>query len=439
MISRRQFLIASAATMAIPPIAFSQPTPTIIQAESMKTQLMPDGPITSMWGYNGSTPGPTIRARQGSRVSVNFKNAIPQNSAIHWHGIHLDNAMDGVPELTQKAVSQGSNFLYDFAVPDAGTYWYHSHSRSWEQVARGLYGALIVGEPTAIDVDHDIVVFIDDWRLDRSGSLDDNFDSRHDHSHGGRLGNFAQALFKNMSGRLYVGERVRLRLINTATDRIFPLVIDGIQGKIVAYDGMPLAQPEQVDQLVLGPGQRIDIIADLTGNDLRCSMVTRDGLLQLGNVPVAKQKNLAQRGAIVALPTNRLETPAMDQAVKLNLVMEGGAMSRRVSGMVSGQFWTFNGRPTSDQKPLHSFQTGQTGIITLINDTRFPHTIHIHGHHFQEITDNTLDVARDTALLDAGETRHIACVFNNPGKWLLHCHMLSHQASGMKTWIEVKV
>ncbi len=130
-----------------------------------------------MLGFNGSTPGPEIRVRQGGRISVAFENGIDQGSAIHWHGIHLDNAMDGVPGLTQAAVEPGETFDYAFVVPHAGTDWYHAHHRSWEQVAKGLYGPLIVEERNPPRIDRDITVVLDDWRLSRTGEMRGGFDN----------------------------------------------------------------------------------------------------------------------------------------------------------------------------------------------------------------------------------------------------------------------
>ena len=111
-----------------------------LRAEPVAVRLLPDeeghGP-TAMLGFNGRTPGHAIRVRAGGRVSVAFENGIDRPSAVHWHGIHIDNAMDGVPGLTQDAVAPGATFEYDFAAPHPGTYWYHAHHRSWEQVAKG--------------------------------------------------------------------------------------------------------------------------------------------------------------------------------------------------------------------------------------------------------------------------------------------------------------
>ncbi len=440
MITRRQFLVSSAAClcMPLPSLAFADEAMRL-RAEPVKLALFPDQGQTSLWGFNGSTPGPTIRARKGGRVKARLENALKQSSAVHWHGIRIDNKMDGVPGLTQSAVAPGSDFLYDFMVPDAGTYWYHSHDRSWEQVARGLYGALIVEEENPPLVDHDIIVFVDDWRLNRDGSQAGDFENRHDQAHAGRLGNFAKAIFQGVTSPIKLNQRVRLRFINAATDRIFPLQISGVDGKVVAYDGMPLEKPERLDNLILAPAQRADIIADITGEKIEVGFLMRNGVFKLGSLPVQNLANPPIKTEMILPMSNRYQAPDLEQATQLTLNMQGGAMSRhmRMGSMMNGNFWAFNGVSGMTDKPWHQFKAGQSAVIELVNDTRFPHAIHLHGHHFQAITPEGISPLRDTILVDVGQTTKIACVFDNPGKWLLHCHMLAHQAAGMKTWIEV--
>src|SRR3546814_1309629 len=114
-------------------------------------------PETEVWGYNGTTPGPEIRLRRGDRLRVLVENRLDEETTVHWHGIRLPNAMDGVPHLTQKPIGPGETFAYAFDLPDDGTYWYHPHQRSFEQVGRGLYGALIVEEREPIRVDREVV------------------------------------------------------------------------------------------------------------------------------------------------------------------------------------------------------------------------------------------------------------------------------------------
>ena len=190
--------------------------------------------------------------------------------------------MDGVPELTQAAVPSGGSFLYDFVASDAGTYWYHSHNRTWEQLARGLYGALIVEDADGgPEVDRDELLLIDDWRLTPEPQIDQRFGAMGDRSHGGRLGNWVT--INGASGwrrEVRPNERLRLRLTNAANARILVLELHGLEGWVVALDGQPLAAPERVGRLLLAPGQRADLIVDATageGSDALLVSLERDG------------------------------------------------------------------------------------------------------------------------------------------------------------------
>lgn len=430
-IKRRTFLSFATAAGAMPKLAIA--APNVLRAEPVSLQVLPDGQnATSLWGFNGSSPGPELRVRQGDTLAIRFDNATEQPSSVHWHGIRLPNAMDGVPGLTQQLVQPGQAFDYAFKVPDAGTYWYHSHHKSWEQVARGLYGPLIVEETDPPKVDADITVVLDDWRLNDDGTIMGEFGNRHDFSHAGRLGNYAMILPSQDTVRL--GDRVRLRLINTATARIFPLRVAGLKGKVVALDGMPLAEPRDLSDFQLAPAQRVDIIGDVTAQ-LDFLFVSRGELIDMGSLSIEGDNPAPMSSEITALPAPSVPQPKQSPDQTLSLRMEGGAMGGRHDG---GDVWAFNGSSGQQASPFAKFRKDETAVIDLINDTNFPHGIHLHGHHFYELnSDGSLGDLRDTSLIGRGDSRKIAVVFDNPGKWLLHCHMLGHQASGMKTWIEV--
>ncbi|MDE0334442.1 MAG: multicopper oxidase domain-containing protein, partial [Defluviicoccus sp.] len=297
--NRRQFLASSAACALLP--ATARARAMRLRAEPVSVRLLPDeeglGP-TAMLGFNGRTPGPELRVVEGGRVSVAFENGIERPSAVHWHGIHIDNAMDGVPGLTQDAVPPGATFEYDFAAPYPGTYWYHAHHRSWEQVAQGLYGPLIVEERDPPKVDRDITVVLDDWRLTPDGALHPSFGNRHDFSHAGRLGNYGRAFFS--AGTVRKGDRVRLRLINAATARTFRVRIGGGAGKIVAQDGMPLAAPEPIGEPVLAPAQRTDIVLDVAG-PVSFHLLPRGEPYPLGTVAVDGVNPAPGRGPVEPL------------------------------------------------------------------------------------------------------------------------------------------
>lgn len=188
---RRDFLITASMAVMAPRIGWSLPQTGLI-AQPVTAQILPDGTLsTPMPGFNGSTPGPELRVRQGDFPDVRFMNRIDQGLAVHWHGLRSDNAMDSVPGLTQDVVASGAGFACRLRAPDAGIFWYHAHNRSSGQVAKGLYGPLIIEEETPPDADHDLTVMIGDWRMTKAGTLADGFDDMHAQAHQGRLGNFA--------------------------------------------------------------------------------------------------------------------------------------------------------------------------------------------------------------------------------------------------------
>ena len=433
-VSRRTFLASTAASALLPSqlLAKSQR----LTAEPVLTQILAGefsdyGPTPSL-GFNGGTPGPLLKVRQGEELAVSFENRTSEASSIHWHGIRIANEMDGVPGLTQEAVQDGEDFEYRFVAPDAGTFWYHSHSRSWEQVAKGLYGPLIVEELSPPDVDADIIVMIDDWRLDENGEFIDDFDSMFHFAHAGRLGNYAKAVVSQSSVRL--GDRVRLRLINTANARVFPINIAGIEGKLVALDGMPLGQVEEVGTVTLAPAQRADIIADVV-DSIEFSFWTGQDNYTLGAITIDGSNPSKRTSAISTLHSNGIAAPKGEADRRDILRMQGGAMGGHHPGE---DIWSFNAVSDLPDEPWLKIGQGTAVQMSLVNDTSFPHGIHLHGHHFFEIDDDgSLGPLRDTSLVNARESRNILCVFDNPGKWLLHCHMLGHSATGMMTWVEV--
>ncbi len=433
-LSRRAFLSSSAAATLLPSVGLT--SPQSLRAAPVVTQILAgefaEYGATPTLGYNGTTPGPLIKVRQGQELAVTFENRTGAPSSVHWHGIRIANGMDGVPGLTQAHVEDGDDFDYRFVAPDAGTFWYHSHSRSWEQVARGLYGPLIVEEAMPPDVDADIVVIVDDWRLSETAEFIDDFGAMFHSAHAGRMGNYAKVIPSQPSVRL--GDRVRLRLINTANARIFPIDIAGVEGKLVALDGMPLPEVQDFGTITLAPAQRADIIADVT-EAISFGFWTGQDTYPLGEIRLEGANPMPRDTAIAPLPSNGLVEPSLVPDRRETLKMQGGAMGGAHPGE---DIWSFNGLSDLPEAPWLKLAPGTTVQITLVNDTSFPHGIHLHGQHFHELDpDGNIGPLRDTTLINRQETRDILCVFDNPGKWLLHCHMLEHAATGMRTWIEV--
>ena len=437
--------------------------PLVLTAREGRAQLLEDGgPDTAIWGYDGIVPGPPIRVRQGDRVTVRLRNEVPQGTTIHWHGIRIDNAMDGVAGLTQDAVAPGDSFDYSFVVPDAGTYWYHPHNRSWEQLARGLYGALIVEERAPPDVDQDLLVVADDWRLDDSGRIDEaSFGAMRDWSHAGRLGNVL-----TLNGQPFAdlpvrsGERLRLRLCNTANARVLQFRFEDIAPVVVALDGQPVP-PQALDdgRVTLAPAQRADLMIDMTGSPGSRAAITEvsgDGRLVAGHFVYHGAETVpARRGEIPPLPANPLDGDLdLADARRVELLMAGGAMGGMAGAMHDGEYkpirdlvkdgmvWAFNGVAGRTDRPFFAARPGETVVVRMVNDSRWPHAMHVHGHHVKELAraggnSTASGDWRDSVLLDRDETVTVGFKADNPGKWMLHCHMLEHQAAGMATWFRV--
>lgn len=456
-LTRRGFIAGSMAALSVQPTWAA--TPEALTARKTRVQLAPEGyPQTEVWSYGGTLPGRTIRVKQGERVTRRLVNELDVPTSIHWHGIRIDNAMDGVAGLTQEAVPPGQSFDYDFLAPDAGTYWYHAHTNSMEQVARGLSGPLIVEEAEAPDVDADEVLMLDDWLIDPdSGQFFDDFNQPMTLSHGGRMGNL---IGTNGQYQLELpvksGARLRLRLINAANARIFVLRLQGLTGWTAALDGMPLVTPEPVmDEIVLAPAQRVDLIVDVTAPEGETAALLRfdDDDQWRGQVafPVSGTRSRIERDRPAALPSNpNTVQPDLTGARSLDMLMEGGAMGRldtasyngRDMGfrelMGLGQFWSLAGQVGMSDTPFAALKQGEVVRIKIDNRTVFPHAMHLHGMHFREVVaGENLGPLRDTILSIPGETTDIVFVADNPGKWLLHCHMLGHAAAGMTTWIDV--
>lgn len=414
-----------------------------------------DGGLSDLWLYNDRLPGPEIRVKRGERVRVRFVNALEEPTSVHWHGIRIDNAMDGVAGLTQPPVAPGGSFDYDFVVPDAGTFWYHAHNMSWNQVPRGLAGPLIVEEDEPLfDAVTDITLMLTDWRLDDNGILETaSLGAMHDFAHAGRLGNWLTVNGASLPDiPLKKGHWHRLRLVNASTARILDISPERFGAKLIALDGQMLEAPRPVEGTVqLAPAQRMDLVLrpEETGT-IPFEMMTGQPFT-FANFQVSEA--VATSDTLRLPPPNQLPAPDLTAAWELPLVMAGGAMGGMQSMMHNGMemdmrqmmseglFWAFNGIGGMEDEPMFKASPGDTIVLESRNDTAFPHAIHLHGHHFREIERNGRNLEfqdwRDTFISAPRESVKIAFVADNPGKWLIHCHMLGHAASGMMTWFEV--
>lgn len=470
---RRDFLattvgaLVGASTLRGPVLAAGQPVS--IAARPTTAELVgADLPQTQVWAYNQSVPGPVIRARQGDELLVSFENGLAEPSTIHWHGLRVPVEQDGVPFFSQEPVAPGGRHLYTLPLEDAGTFWYHPHVNSSEQLGRGLSGVFIVEEPPEIaarlGVDREIVWAIDDWRLDEAAQIAP-FGNRHDASHGGRFGNVVTVNGRQDLGEpVRAGERVRLRLVNLANAQFFYLRFQPLDPWLVALDGHPVEPVRLGDGGVwLGSGQRADLVVDIDlapgayAEVLDLAYGVDEARAIMGwNVLDTEPMRQGAQPAPSALPANPVPKPDWENAEKHSLVFEGGAMGGMTQAKMdgrtldmralveAGRFWAINGSVPAEihsTPPLLNLALGKSHIITLENRTRWVHPIHLHGHSFfvsdPRLPDGSPSVLRDTVLMAPNEVTQIAFVADNPGRWMLHCHVLEHQGSGMMGTIQV--
>jgi FtsP/CotA-like multicopper oxidase with cupredoxin domain len=180
-----------------------------------------DGRPLDVWAYDGRVPGPMLRVRLGETVRATFTNRLPQATTIHWHGVRVPNAMDGVPAVTQAPVQPGETFVYEFTPKDAGTFWFHPHVRSSEQIERGLFGVLIVDDERPPPYSRDVLWVLDDWLLAAEGGIFPEFNTRHDLAHDGRWGNVVTVNGHVREELRSTPRADRLRLLNVANGRVF--------------------------------------------------------------------------------------------------------------------------------------------------------------------------------------------------------------------------
>lgn len=202
------------------------------------------GTIIKAMTYNGIVPGPFIRVTEGDKIRINVKNVMSQSTAVHFHGLHMPNKMDGVPFITQEPIKPGGTFTYEFVAKPAGTHMYHSHHNAAEQVTKGLLAACIVDpkdtskEP---QVDQEYLMVLNDTGI----GLTIN----------GKSFPATQPLTAK------VGQKIRIRYMNEGL-LIHPMHLHGMYQTVIAKDGAMLPAPYLADTLTVGPGERFDVIVD---------------------------------------------------------------------------------------------------------------------------------------------------------------------------------
>ncbi len=423
------------------------------------------------WSYNRDVPGPEIRLTEGDTLRVKAQNRLPEETTIHWHGLPIVNAMDGVPNVTQPPIKSGEEFAYEFLVPTSGSYMYHSHVGL--QLDRGLYGPLIV-EPKKEDLSYDreYTLMLDDWldgvsgtpaealeRLESSGGMMGGGMEGMGGMDGGMMGGGTRERrvpggipypFYLIDGRaaddprtfsVRRGEKIRLRIMNPAADTIFHVAVAGHRLTVTHADGLPV-EPVEVDAVRLGMGERYDVLLEADNPGVWQVAAAPEGKEGLGRALLHYEGSRESSPPPAAHRPREIEGRTLaygDLRTASRESFPSGILSGwpdrthelSLSGGMPNYAWSINGQRYPDAEPL---EIGEREWVRfkMTNHSMMPHPMHLHGHFFQVQNGSGRGPYKDTVLVEP----HMGQVTfdflaDNPGDWFFHCHNLYHMESGM--------
>lgn len=378
-----------------------------------ETFRLAGGKAVDGFTLNGSSPGPVIRAVEGQLVQVRLRNeSVPGGVTLHWHGLPVPNAEDGVAGVTQDEVALGGEFVYRFVAGRAGTFWYHSHQVSHDQVQRGMLGALVITPRAGLGDVADALLLT--------------------HVYGGV--STINGVPGNVPAAAAPGARVRVRMINTDNGPT-AVWVSGAPYRVVAVDGTDLTGPTPVtDAAVLvtaGGRDDIEIVLPADGSAVRVE--TGAGALVLGSGPghavprPARLLDLLGYGTAAPLPFDPATAERhFDYLIGRRLGFHDG---------LPGLWWTINGH-LFPEVPMFVVAEGDLVVMRVGNDSGEVHPVHLHGHRAVVLSRNGVRATGspwwvDSLNVENGEVYEIAFVADNPGIWMDHCHNLPHAQQGL--------
>jgi FtsP/CotA-like multicopper oxidase with cupredoxin domain len=385
-----------------------------LTAEHARVRLVSGHEVDALM-FNGTIPGPELRVHEGDLVQVTLRNKdVDEGVTIHWHGVDVPNAEDGVAGVTQDAVLPGESFTYRFRASQRGTFWYHTHQTSAKQVRRGLYGAIVMEPRTEVrGVDLTLI----SHTFDNTVALNAN-----------------DGLAKRV-----VAERtpVRLRLVNSdnSTQRF---TLGGTPFRVLALDGVDLSGPTPLtgDTLEVPAGGRVDVGFTMPRGPVRLSVASTRAALVLttgagGTPPAAPEGPLFDPTTYGRPATTPFGLDSnFDRRFKLSVGRKPAFLDGR-----PGLQWSINGHVYPDV-PMFVVQKGDLVEVTISNHSHATHPMHLHGQHVLVLSRNGKPVSGspwwpDTLGVKNGESYVVAFRADNPGIWMDHCHNLPHAAAGL--------
>jgi FtsP/CotA-like multicopper oxidase with cupredoxin domain len=373
--------------------------------------------------FNGSTPGPTLRATQGDLVEVRLTNQdVARGVTIHWHGVDLVGSQDGVAGVTQNAVLPGEEFVYRFVVPDAGTYWYHAHQDSVREVRMGLIGALVI-QPSPSDA------FVE------SAPTSDLLALVHTYGTVTTLNGAAGSTYVPV-----VAGTTRVRFVNSNNG---PALVSATQPFIVAaIDGFDIPGGTMLSNnyVDVPAGGRVDLLVTVSSQNTRVGLLSGPSLV-IGPDGSGAAPELSSSARFDALtygtPGGSAQALSALGPPQRNFTYRIGSRSGFLNGR-AGTWFTINAK-IIPKVPIYMVRDGDVVRFTIVNRTPFlVHPMHLHGHHALVVSRNGQPATGAPWWVDSlevlpGETYEIVLKADNPGAWMFHCHNLPHARAGLVT------
>jgi len=417
------------------------------------------GVLTETLGFNGNYLGPTIRVNSGDKVRIYVTNDLDEATTVHWHGMHLPAAMDGGPH---QIVEAGQTWEPRWTITnEAATLWYHPHllGKTGEQVYRGLAGLFIIedensdelGVPKEYGVD-DIPLIVQDRLFDQIGQLVYRHENEAITVDGGML---ADTILVNGTYAPYLevpAKLIRLRILNASNARRFDFAFSENQRFFqIASDGGFLESPVELQRLILSPGERAEIVVDLTGKTKPVTLMSYEineaefGLLDAFENVTGEAKDENQRFKLIELrPQESLriaQTSTDSLPEKLNTIL-GWKESQvtKTRTFILGNN-TINGKWMEHRRVDEIIRKGDLEIWEITNPSISYHPFHIHGTQFQILDRNGQQPPahergwKDTVAVNQDETVRVLVRFNDYSDphfpYMFHCHILEHEDMGM--------
>lgn len=390
-----------------------------------------DGKTVEGWAYNQQVPGPTIRVPRGARLEVELNNQLENPTTIHWHGVHVPWDMDGVVWMSEP-IGSDSEFTYAFDLPQpAGTFWYHPHYDTQRQVDLGLYGTLLLEDSSEPQTDHELIVVLDSY--EEFGS--DDPDGIHHGLEGTEIEWTVNGL-KNPVFQAAAGDTIRLRLLNASNTGYAHLNIPGAI-KIAGDQGL-LPEPVALDNVLLAPGDRSDVLVVVTDNlEVLAEPYSHNGGEAFGAAQAVLQIESTESSATTVEPET-LNWPFTKQPATPDTGETD--IQWTLTGDPRTGSWEINGETFPDVT-IPELLFGEVAILEVRNMSATEHPFHLHGHAFEVLSINGQStewaVIEDTINIPIRGIARLRLIADNPGDWMAHCHILSHPHGGMMTVLRV--